>query len=140
MGHVQQGNNFNIDVKVKLEKFIETWQTNDRAEGLLMDGAGFRAQDALGKLTKNTKYYKTTRLFNGVYKIGYLCDSFKLFGVKARGDIRHMAEKSDSNVKALIFISAAVDIYKINDSSAFWDLSFWQSRGGAPGLTGSISF
>ncbi|MEE9354207.1 MAG: hypothetical protein V3U75_01320 [Methylococcaceae bacterium] len=139
LGHVGQGNRVGIPVKVNPNEFTETWHTRDKKKALKIHGAGFRAQDELTRQLGASSMPKEASLANAIYKAGYLLGVAKqVTGVD--DDIDHIGKNTGSKTPTQLSLIASIlsDIHKSKHPDRKWDLGFWQSKNGAPGLRATI--
>jgi hypothetical protein len=131
LGHIEEGQRQNVEVGLNVPSLTEHWNSDDRKKRLRINGAGFRAQDGL-------KNYggKDVSLANGLYKLGYLAGLPQKMGVPTEGDINLMAKDLGNSryVKGSLLASALADLHKNSNPDRKWDLDFWQSSEGIPGL------
>ena len=135
LGHVEQGNRVGIPVKVNPAKFTETWKTRDKRKDLKVHGAGFRTQDELTKRLGASSMSKEASIANAIYKAGYLLGiSKQMTGVD--DDIDHIGKSAGSKTPTQLSLIASIlsDIHKSKNPDRKWDVGFWQSKKGAPGL------
>ena len=136
IGHIQEGHDQRKPVSVK--GFAEHWnEGKDVNADSRIHGAGFRIQDKLGDMMDSTDMGQATHLANALYKIGFLSGSTRLVGLD--GDIENLKKNTGSPVNVFIGLSALMDLYKVKNPQSSWQLNFWQSELGTPGLTFSFS-
>ncbi|MCK5603869.1 hypothetical protein KAR91_18425 [Candidatus Pacearchaeota archaeon] len=141
-GHVAEGNRQQIDVTLQPTEFSEFWITpSDRKTRMLMNGAGFRSQEALSKWVEPTNLARAVMLANGVYKLGYLTKIHHKLGAPTNDDISRLNSDTASSITGYsVLASAIVDLYKVGNPELNFDLVFWQAREGTPGLVLTVAF
>lgn len=134
-GHVEQANQLGVPIKTTFNS-PERWKTDDLKKDLLIHGAGFRAQDKLTRRLQYSDIAKESNFSNAVYKIWYLLDGPQRQGQRTKGDINNMARRGGNKqlIQLSLIASILADLHKADNPDRKWDLGFWQSNNGAPGL------
>lgn len=146
-GHAQEGNFQNENITIDIRNFTEIWNERKTASdktALLISGAGFRAQDAFVKFIANSNLSKINYLITGIYKLGYTLGFPQYIGAiqgDQNGDLEKIADiNGRKNIYMYLSISGIADIYKSIYYNDQWELYFWQSRNGIPGLNFTTKF
>lgn len=136
LGHVEQGNMLGVKVKVNPSTLTETWDRKNPKKDLKMQGAGFRTQDDLLEKLGDSPITKEIGLVNAAYKLGYLLGLPQKLGAETKGDIDNIGKLTGSKAPTQLSLIASIlsDIHKSKNPDRKWDLGFWQSKKGAPGL------
>ena len=140
LGHVEQGNRLGVKVKVSPSSLNESWHTKTPKKNLKMQGAGFRTQDDLVGKLGDSPITKEIGLATAAYKLGYLLGLPQKLGAKTKGDIQNIGKITGSKTPTQLSLIASIlsDIHKSKHPDREWDVGFWQSKEGAPGLRVTI--
>jgi hypothetical protein len=141
LGHVVMADHYGVQLEVDAARFVEVWDfdatTPDRRDRI--HNAGFVNQDRVRRHFVGTPLEQGVRLGDAVFKVLYVYGVHSGSVVPRVGDYRLTErDKGHTYGEEALLLSAALDILKAFKPDARWDMRFWQSSTGAPGLMLSL--
>jgi len=136
MGHELEADRQNVPMSFD-NKMIANIDTRDPKKLSRIVNAGFEGQDIITGALRGTQYSKPTSLASAINKIGYALVPDSIQG--GTGDVR-MIEKTKGKTarkaaQVSLFLSALSDMDRVRNPERNWDLGYWQSGQGTPGLS-----
>lgn len=112
--------------------------TNDNEKMSRLAGAGLVFQNFLGGMDSflpvESGLARSIRIASALNRLGYVAFPQSLLG--DGGDVKTLDDtgRGGDFLRGALVISALADFYKAYNPDDRWDLNFWQSSKGAPGL------
>ena len=129
MGHNNMADKLNEDIQFNDTQWTTPAQGNNLAR---IAGAGFENQDVINRARGDGAH----SLVNGLHKLSYVA--------RDRGDLKSIEKTKGRTAKsaaqAALFLSAVSDFHRAANPDRQWDVGYWQSNKGSPGLKLSMQF
>lgn len=136
LGHVLEAGNSGTPIRWADGKLLA--YTNDQEKLSRIAGAGLIYQNLLGGpysfLPVESGLARSIRVASALNRLGYIAFPKSLLGDAGDVDSLEKRGRGGDILKGSLVISALVDLYKAYKPDDSWDINFWQSSSGVPGL------
>jgi hypothetical protein len=136
LGHLIEADYSGVPVEWSGGKLVA--YTDDREKLARLAGAGLVFQNLLGGmgsfLPVESGLARSIRVASALNRLGYVAFPESILG--DGGDVNTMddTKRGGDFLKGALAISALADLYKAFKPDDRWDINFWQSPTGTPGL------